>query len=243
MTEAGMILGTAAYMSPEQARGKEVDERADIWAFGVVLYEMLTGKRLFDGETISDTLAAVLMREPDLSAVPGKLRCLLEACLQKDPKHRLQAIGDWRLLLTDASPQTAPAPVKKPKLPWAVAAVFAAAFFLAAWAAWRATRPVEQPFKPLVRLDVDLGPGVSLGSRFGGGADVILSPDGTRLVYASKGRLYTRRLDQANATELAGTEGAAAPFFSPDGQWVAFFAHDYRANLSPGLACSDERFT
>src|ERR1700680_2786911 len=153
-TQAGMILGTAAYMSPEQARGKEVDKRADIWAFGVVLYEILTGKRLFDGETISDTLAAVLMREPDLSPVPDRLRRLLEACLQKDPKQRLQAIGDWRLVLTDAAPQTTPAPVKKPRLPWAVAAVFAAAFILVAWVAWRATRSAEQPLKPLVRLDV-----------------------------------------------------------------------------------------
>jgi Tol biopolymer transport system component len=222
MTEAGMILGTAAYMSPEQARGKEVDERADIWAFGVVLYEMLTGKRLFDGETISDTLAAVLMREPDLSAVPGKLRCLLEACLQKDPKHRLQAIGDWRLLLTDTPPQIASAPIKKPVLPWAVAAVFAGAFIVAAGVAWHATRPAEQSLKPLVRLDVDLGPDVSLGSQ--GGADAILSPDGTRLLYVSQNRIFTRRLDQPRAIELAGTEGAFAPFFSPDGQWVAFFA-------------------
>ena len=100
-TRAGMILGTAAYMSPEQARGKAVDKRADIWAFGVVLYEMLTGKQLFDGETVSDTLAQVLTKEPDWEQVPAKVRRLLEACLQKDPKQRLQAIGDWRLLLTD----------------------------------------------------------------------------------------------------------------------------------------------
>src|SRR5579863_354093 len=108
-TRAGMILGTAAYMSPEQARGKPVDKRADIWAFGVVLYEMLTGKQPFHGETVSDTLAAVLTKEPDWEQVPAKVRRLLEACLQKDPKQRLQAIGDWRLLLVDAQPQvTAP---------------------------------------------------------------------------------------------------------------------------------------
>src|SRR5271167_3087644 len=104
-TRAGMILGTAAYMSPEQARGKAVDKRADIWAFGVVLYEMLTGKRLFEGETISDTLAAVLKTEPDLNQVPAKVRRLLEACLQKDRRQRLQAIGDWRLPLVDVQPQ------------------------------------------------------------------------------------------------------------------------------------------
>src|SRR5450755_3320394 len=101
-TRAGVILGTAPYMSPEQARGKPVDRRADIWAFGVVLYEMLTGRRLFDGETTSDILAAVLTKEPDLTKVPAKVRRLLQSCLQKDPKQRLQAIGDWRLLLEDA---------------------------------------------------------------------------------------------------------------------------------------------
>src|SRR5271169_1644882 len=96
-TRAGMILGTAAYMSPEQARGKAVDKRADIWAFGVVLLEMLTGKPLFEGETVSDTLAQVLTKEPDLEQAPAKVRRLLKKCLDKDPKQRLQAIGDWRL--------------------------------------------------------------------------------------------------------------------------------------------------
>jgi serine/threonine protein kinase len=106
-TQAGLILGTAAYMSPEQARGKNVGQRADIWAFGVVLYEMLTGKPAFRGETTTDVLAAVVKEEPDLTRVPAKVRRLLQACLQKDPKQRLQAIGDWRLLLEDA-PQVAP---------------------------------------------------------------------------------------------------------------------------------------
>src|SRR5580698_6985975 len=108
-TRAGMILGTAAYMSPEQARGKVVDKRADIWAFGVVLFEMLTGKRLFEGETVSDTLAQVLTKEPNWEQVPAKVRRLLEACLQKDPKQRLQAIGDWRLLLDVQQVQVAAA--------------------------------------------------------------------------------------------------------------------------------------
>ena len=106
-TRAGMILGTAAYMSPEQARGKPVDRRADIWAFGVVLYEMLTGRQAFPGETITDVLAAVVTKEPEWDRVPVKVRRLLQACLQKDPKQRLQAIGDWRLLIDDA-PQVAP---------------------------------------------------------------------------------------------------------------------------------------
>jgi serine/threonine protein kinase len=101
-TRAGMILGTAAYMSPEQARGQAVDRRADIWAFGVVLYEMLTGRQAFHGETITDVLAAVVTKEPEWDRVPMKVRRLLQSCLQKDPKQRLQAIGDWRLLIEDA---------------------------------------------------------------------------------------------------------------------------------------------
>ena len=126
-----MILGTAAYMAPEQARGKPVDKRADIWAFGVVLYEMLTGKRLFEGETISDTLAAVLTKEPDLGASSGESATAAEACLEKDPKQRLQAIGDWRLLLADVQPEELRPP--KSKLLWAVAAVLVAGLHLA----WR----------------------------------------------------------------------------------------------------------
>ena len=134
-TRAGMILGTAAYMSPEQARGKTVDKRADIWAFGVVLFEMLTGKPLFEGETVSDTLAQVLTKEPDWEKVPAKVRRLLEACLQKDPKQRLQAIGDWRLLLTDAQ-QLPAATAAKNGLPWAVAAVATVAALGLGWVAY-----------------------------------------------------------------------------------------------------------
>jgi serine/threonine-protein kinase len=214
-TMAGVILGTAGYMSPEQARGQDADKRADIWSFGVVLFEMLTGRPLFAGPTISDTLAAVLTKEPDLSQAPAKVRRLLQSCLQKDPKQRLQAIGDWRLPLEDAPER---APEAKRRLPWpAIAGALAIVAAIAFWAPWRA-RPAPQP---LVRLDVDLGSDVSLGSARG--TDVILSPDGTRMVYVSNSRLFTRRFDQAKATELAGTEGAFAPFFSPDGQWVAFF--------------------
>src|SRR5277367_1206418 len=122
-TRAGMILGTAGYMSPEQARGKPVDKRADIWAFGVVLFEMLTGKPLFAGETISDTLAAVLTKEPDWTRVPARVRRLLQACLQKDQKQRLQAIGDWQLLLMDVQPQvTAPSRSRLGMAGWIVAA-------------------------------------------------------------------------------------------------------------------------
>jgi Tol biopolymer transport system component/predicted Ser/Thr protein kinase len=224
-TRAGMILGTAAYMSPEQARGKPVDKRADIWAFGVVLFEMLTGKRLFEGETVSDTLAQVLTKEPDWEQVPAKVRRLLKSCLEKDPKKRLRDIADaWRLLEEGEITATAPSRSRLGMILATVAGVFAIALAITGWGWWRATRPVE---RPLVRLDVDLGPDVALPALANHQpGNVILSPDGTRLVYlsGSPARLYTRRLDQSKASELPGTEGATSPFFSPDGQWVAFFA-------------------
>jgi Tol biopolymer transport system component/predicted Ser/Thr protein kinase len=226
MTQAGMILGTAAYMAPEQARGKEtVDKRADIWAFGVVLYELLTGKRLFEGEDVGDTLASVIREQPNLDEVPQQVRPLLKQCLEKDPKNRLRDIGDvW--LLADKATEAAPAPSATAsrfgRLPWIAAGVLAVVAAGLGIVAYRAMRPIEQLLRPLVRLDVDLGPDVSLGSV--AGADVILSPDGTRLVYVSRSRLFTRRLDQPDAAVLPGTDGASAPFFSPDGQWVAFFS-------------------
>jgi serine/threonine-protein kinase len=220
-TIVGQIMGTAAYMAPEQARGKVVDKRADIWAFGVVLYEMLTARRLFEGETTSDTLAGVLTKEPDWVPVPPKAQRLLKSCLEKDPKRRLRDIADaWRLL------EDAPAPAAKSSAPWkVVAGVLALICAILLWAPWRgAVRPVEQVS---MRLDLDLGPDVSFGSTTG--PAVILSPDGTRLVFASQGadgvhRLFTRRLDQPKAVQMPGTEGAFAQFFSPDGQWVGFFA-------------------
>jgi serine/threonine-protein kinase len=218
-TQTGMILGTAAYMSPEQARGKAVDKQADIWAFGVVLYEMLTGEQLFQGETISDTLAAVLTKEPDWNRVPMKVRRLLQSCLQKDPKQRLQAIGDWRLPLEEMPERAGAA---KSRLPWAVTAgALAIALAAVSWALWNTIRRIEPTLQPLVRLDVDLGNDVSLGSVYG--TDVILSPDGSRIVFVSQSRLFTRRLDQPNAVELPGTAGANGPFFSPDGRWIGFF--------------------
>jgi serine/threonine-protein kinase len=220
-TRAGQVLGTAAYMSPEQARGRTVDKRADIWAFGVVLYEMLTARRLFHGETISDTLVAVLKEEPDWNRVPAKVQRLLRSCLEKEPKRRLRDIGDaWRLL--EIGPF---APVGKNRLPWVVAGALALSLAIALWAPWRdAVTPIEHP---LLGLDLDLGPDVSLGSSIGPAA--VLSPDGTRLVFVSQAadrtsRLFTRQLNQPKAVPIPGTEGAYTPFFSPDGQWVAFFA-------------------
>jgi serine/threonine-protein kinase len=220
-TRAGQILGTAAYMAPEQARGAVVDKRTGIWAFGVVLYEMLSGRRLFQGETISDTLASVLAKEPDWQRVPPKAQRLLKSCLEKDPKRRLRDIGDaWRQL------DDAPLPAASSALTWKVAtAALVLTSAVALWSPWhRAVRPMEQAS---MRLDLDLGPDVSFGSTTGPG--VILSPDGKRLVFVSEGvdgtrRLFTRRLDEAKGVQMPGTDGAYAPFFSPDGLWVGFFA-------------------
>src|SRR5262249_6310640 len=152
-TEAGIILGTAGYMSPEQARGKSVDKRADIWAFGVVLYEMLTGQKLFAGEDVSDTFAAIIREEPNLDRVPRKVRRLLRTCLRKAPKKGLRDLGDvWRLL--DEHTEVQPS-----GWPWAVAVASVLLVGLALWAPWRREQPSNRPLK---RLDVDLGPDVVL---------------------------------------------------------------------------------
>ena len=216
-TVPGTIMGTAAYMAPEQAQGKNVDKRADIWSWAVILYELLTGERMFKGNDFADTLVQVLTKPPDLDRIPVKARRLMAECLQKDPKHRLRDIGDARRLLTESESTSQPA--RRLSLGWIAAVVIAVVLGATLW---RTGRFGDPPFKPLVRLDVALGTDISQGSR--SGPDVIISPDGARLVYVSQNRLFTRRLDQSNARELAGTEEAFAPFFSPDGRWVAFFA-------------------
>ncbi len=221
-TQEGTILGTAGYMSPEQARGQAVDKRADIWAFGVVLFEMLTGKRLFAGQTTAETLAAVLHEEPEWNQVPAQARRLLRRCLEKDPKARLRDIGDaWQLL--EEPPAAIPA---AHGVPWkAVAAVGLA---IVATLSLRALWPTAQPAAgALVAVNLDLGPDVSLDS--GPAPSVDLSPDGSRMVFVARGpdgirHLYTRRLEQATAALLAKTDGAFGPFFSPDGQWLGYFA-------------------
>ncbi len=236
-TQAGIILGTAAYMSPEQAKGKPADRRADVWSFGVVLYEMLAGRQLYLGETASEILAAVIKEEPDWSALPANtppaIRKLLRRCLIKDPKRRLQAIGEARIAMEEyaADPNAESvmmsAIAARPTawrriLPWSVAGFFFLATALALWSPWR-TQKIDQP----MRLTVELGADASVATVFGAAA--ILSPDGARLAFVARGadqkqRLYLRALDQVEATPLSGTEGAIDPFFSPDGQWIAFFA-------------------
>src|SRR5450631_4008866 len=241
-TAAGMILGTAAYMSPEQARGKAVDKRTDVWAFGCVLYEMLTGKRAFEGETVSDVLAAVLMREPDWTALPEQtptaVRKILRRCLQRDARLRLHDIADARLDLEELSgPASSSASGYSPfkentsapsltvvrsrnslYLSWAIAVAFAA---IAGWALLR-ERPPASPARALKLAVIPPTGTVSSGP-------IDLSPDGTQIAFTAAGpggrkKLYVRSLDSLEAKALPGTDDADAPFFSPDGRSLGFFA-------------------
>jgi Tol biopolymer transport system component len=236
-TQAGVILGTAAYMSPEQARGRPVDKRADIWAFGVLLYEMLTGRRLFAGETVTDVLAAVVRQEIDWTALPagtpGGVRRVLGRCLQRDPKKRLRDIGDAYVDLEEVAPPADPAGSSRPSagargdrpLAWrlgAPAALTLLGVLAGALAVGRLDRaPAPRP--------VHFATAVSLGEDLlRRGSGVVLSPDGTRIAFFGEqdGRqgLFLRSLDELDARRIPGTENGTAPFFSPDGEWLAFFS-------------------
>jgi eukaryotic-like serine/threonine-protein kinase len=216
-TRAGMILGTAAYMSPEQARGKVVDKRADIWAFGVVLFEMFTGKRLFEGETVSDTLAQVLTKEPDWEQVPAKVRRLLEACLQKDPKQRLQAIGDWRLLLVDVQPQVTALSRSRLGLVASSAAVLALALGAVSFVHFREIPPKNQHIR------------FQLAPPEGSLRNFKLSPDGRFLAFAttdgSATKLWIRALDSLETRFVTPLQTDNSHlFWSADGEYVGFAA-------------------
>jgi serine/threonine-protein kinase len=225
-TKDGAILGTEPYMSPEQARGQAVDKRTDIWAFGCVLYEMLTGHVAFKGQTVSDTIAAVLKNEPQWEALPDEtpfmIRRLLRQCLEKDPRKRLRDIGDTDLAgETESEAIIAPAPRLSVRWKLAVAGLTViTAIAMAGW--WRATRPALQPS---MRLALDLAQGVAPALST---SPAVLSPDGTRIVHlgrsASRVQLFVRAIDAHDSTPLPGTDNAIQPFFSPDGQSVGFFA-------------------
>ncbi|MEQ1758182.1 MAG: protein kinase [Vicinamibacterales bacterium] len=232
MTGVGMILGTAAYMSPEQARGKVVDKRADIWAFGAVLFEMLSGTRPFDGEDIAETLGAVIHKEPVWSrlpaATPASIRTVLERCLQKDPRQRLRDIGDVRLALDGAfetaapqTPSVATSSGERGRVAWLVASVAVLVAAALAVPAVRYLREAPSPAPPETRVDI-VTPATDRP------ADFALSPDGRQIVFVASGdgvsRLWVRSLATTTAQPLAGTEGAAAPFWSPDSQSIGFFA-------------------
>ena len=243
-TQAGVILGTAAYMAPEQAKGRFVDRRADVWAFGAVLYEMLTGRRAFAGDDISDTLVSVLRDDPDWSAlpddVPSSMRQVLRICLQKDPKKRVRDMSAVRLALDGAfdTPagemrhRVAVADVDRRAragvwcLPWA-----AGAFVIGGVAVGAALWPRPLPTPRVARFTIPSVSGAPV--RTAASSNIVaISPDGSRLVFksvpdtttASSQVLYERTLDQPNATRLVGTEGAQWFFFSPDGNWIGFFS-------------------
>jgi serine/threonine-protein kinase len=248
-TYAGIILGTAAYMSPEQARGKPVDRRTDVWAFGCVVYEMLTGKHAFEpGETVSDAIASVLTREPDLTTLPADtppaIRRLLRRCLQKDPQQRLPHIGAARLEIDEArsgSPEDAtvpaslvPAPpvrasARRRAMPWiaAAAGVVAAAAIAGSGAWW--LKP--EAARTVTRFNVLLPEGQGFSNT--GRQLVALSPDGSNLVYVANSRLFIRSMSTLEAHAIAGSEaggtGVTSPAFSPDGQSLAFWSVAERA--------------
>ena len=223
-TLAGSIMGTAAYMSPEQARGQPVDRRTDIWSFGVVLYEMLAGRPLFAGTTTSDTLASVLKTEPDLAAVPAPIRPIVERCLRKDSRHRWHCIGDVRVALEEGALMAPVAESRWTVLPWVVAGGFAIATVISIvlWAPWRDKRPASPP---LMRFSVDLGPDALVGTNH----TAAISPDGRQLVFPSRGpdgkqQLATRLLEQTQPSMLPGTENGSDPIFFPDGREIGFYS-------------------
>ena len=244
-TQMGVIMGTAAYMPPEQARGKPVDKRADIWAFGCVLYEMLTGQMAFQGEDVSLTLSAVLQREPEWTVLPPsvapELNAYLRRCLQKDPRQRVQAIGDVRLAMEGAFETTVTSlsestvshalQVWQRPLPLAAGAVVLVAI---AGFVGSLIRP-ETAAVAVTRFAVQVAGGHEM---LGGECPrLALSPDGRTLVYVAQGQLYLRHLDRVESVPMVGTEGAENPFFSPDGQSIGFGQGDTlkRMSVSGGL--------
>jgi eukaryotic-like serine/threonine-protein kinase len=235
-TQQGVILGTAAYMSPEQAKGKTVDKRADIWAFGAVLFEMLTGRQLFKGETVSETLAAVLMREPDFSTLPPNLHprihLLLERCLEKDVKNRYSSIGDARVdiqkALADpsrvfAQPITGVEPKTRLRiiLPWA--AITLILIIIAGLTVWKLKPP--EP-KRVMRFEYELPAGQFFRNQSAPiQYPLAVSPDGSKFVYPTTDGLCIRAVEALDARLIPGADkGAALPFFSPDGQWIGYWS-------------------
>ena len=236
-TTGGMILGTAAYMPPEQARGKSVDKRADIWSFGVVLYEMLSGVPMFEGETVTDVLAAVIGRDPDWGAfprsTPPRIRHLLARCLERDTKKRLRDIGEARVVLEESLAQTdSTAPygaldswdkaARFRAAPWVALSMIVAVVAFLAGSSLR-TEPPEQAMRLRARIVFASDVPLFMGMR----PSLALSPDGAWLVVASQqsgvSQLYRRSLAEGTVSPIRGTEGASGPFFSPDGRFLGFF--------------------
>ena len=258
-SRSGVIMGTAAYMSPEQARGKALDKRTDIWSFGCVFYELLTGQQLFKGETTSDMVAGILKQEPDWKALPKELpvriRDLLRRCLQKDPNKRLHDIADARIEIEEAQSQPSaptiesvveieePQPAQRRWLiPWSLTILMAVITVFAVWQWIKSPTPTSgNVSRFLLKIPFD--------QQFlsATGPDIVLSPDGKSFVYVGQGesgrQLLVRRMDQLSAYPIPGTEGAYSPFFSPDSKWVGYFAETKLKKVSlfggPPLTISD----
>jgi serine/threonine-protein kinase len=221
-TEAGVILGTTAYMAPEQVRGQPVDRRADIWSFGVILYEMLTGEKPFSGTSVSDTFALILTQQPNLDRLPLQVRKLVGKCLEKEPRRRLRDIGDaWELLENRIEP-VAPARGAWSWIPWAVAGL---SVVVSVFVLLRTQPPESRPVRRFTMNDTDV-------LTFGG---IALSPDGLQIAYVnahdSQKRLWIRALEESEGKPIAGTDGAQRPFFSPNGQSLAFFIGERSGSL------------
>ena len=228
VTSTGIILGTPAYMSPEQARGKPLDKRTDIWSYGCVLYELLTGRAAFHGETLSDTLSSILERDPDWSALPPaapkNLKTLLRRCLQKQTTRRLRDMGDARIELEETFDDVTEATTKEASrgtmLPWGLAAVLAVAV-----AVLSIVTPVESPTR-MVRTAIPLPPAQQVTAQIG--LPLAMAPDGRRLAYtaneAGTTGLFVRDLDEADVRAVPETDGARYPFFSPDSEWLGYWA-------------------
>ena len=258
-TQAGLILGTAAYMSPEQARGRAADKRSDVWAFGCVLFEMLTGKRAFDGEDVTDIIAAVVRGEPDWHALPAgappQITLLITRCIVKDRKHRISDIAVARFLLNESLPvapvgeQVAPIPPPPATSRKRIAVIAVTTFLVGAamtaigiWGAARLATPSSpQPMRFTVALAQPL---VAQGID----RDIAISPSATHIVYrggSGQGLLFVRPIDQLDAQPLPSTTGARQPFFSPDGKWIGFFAGQdlKKVSITGGPAITLCRFT
>jgi eukaryotic-like serine/threonine-protein kinase len=229
-TRTGVIMGTAAYMAPEQARGKSVDRRADIWAFGVVLYEMLTGKQAFVGESITDVLAAIVKDEPDLTRTPIRVRRLLRSCLKKSPKERLQAIGDWQFLLDEGASGKPPRPAR---LPWVLAAAFALVALMTTMTTVAYLRRV--PEQPRVSKLFLPPPEKTTFNDFGVTA---VSPDGRHVAFTTTTggvyKIWVRDLDSLAARALTEEDGGLSPFWSPDSRFIAFFTLNRLKKIAVG---------
>ena len=238
-TGDGVILGTPAYMSPEQARGQAVDKRTDIWAFGCVVYEMLSGRVAFRGATVSDIIVAVLERDPAWDALPATVppgvHRLLRHCLEKDAARRLRDAGDARIEIDDAQAVRAREPASKKIAPsrsmtqWAALIGTVIATVIGSWS-WinYSRRPASEPTGPSARFTIQFPSDAPVIGQIGVGSQVALSPDGSQLAYVARAvqgsnRLYVRKVDELESRRVPGTDGAIDPFFSPDGQWIGFF--------------------